>query len=81
MKAEVFDSREFHTDRACRIGRIEYTLGAHNYVALAFRYLAPAETVWRLTWIGVEGGDTAQLPPGIYPSREMLVALERGESE
>jgi hypothetical protein len=60
------------------VGRIEYTVGACRYRALAFRFLDPLSE-WRLTWIGPEGGDSAQLPEGILPNDEMLAALNAGE--
>lgn len=74
MNAEVTTAIEYGTERPCQIGRIVYALGLRQYVALAFRYIERGEG-WRLTWLGEEGQNAAQLPEGIAPSAEMLVAL------
>lgn len=74
MNAERYSGLEYGTDRPCEIGRIVYTEGVRQYVALAFRHTdRPSD--WRLTWIGEEGRDAARLPKGIEPSVEMLAAL------
>jgi hypothetical protein len=75
MTAEVTEGIEYGTDYPCQVGRIVYREGVHTYIALVFRTTEPLSD-WRLSWVGIEGGDTARLPKGIAPSPEMLSALE-----
>lgn len=74
MKATVTTAIEYGTDKPCQVGRIEYALGPHRYIALAFRLLEEPHA-WSLTWVAVEGKDAVRLPEGIAPSSEMLEAL------
>jgi hypothetical protein len=74
MNATVTTATEGLTGRPCQVGRITYRVGLRCYVALSFRYLERG-AAWRLTWLGEEGKDAAQLPEGIAPSVEMLMAL------
>lgn len=74
FKATRWSSIEYGTERPCEIGRLRYKLGAHHYVALVFHY-TDDDDAWRLTWLGLEGGDTARIPEGVYPSAAMLAAL------
>lgn len=73
---EVTTALEYGTDKPCQIGRLEYKLGVHTYVVLAFRYLTDKmPDPWFLTWAGLTGGDTCRLPEGVRPSDAMLAAL------
>jgi hypothetical protein len=74
FKVTRWSSVEYGTERPCEIARLTYKLGAHRYVALAFHYTED-DDAWRLTWLGLEGGDTARIPEGVYPSAAMLAAL------
>jgi hypothetical protein len=74
FEVKRWSSIEYGTERPCEIARLAYKLGAHRYVALAFHY-TDDDDAWRLTWLGLEGGDTARIPEGVYPSAAMLAAL------
>lgn len=73
-EATVTEGIDFHTERPCRVGRITYRLGAHDYVALTFCYMDD-DSAWYLTWVGENGRDTTRMPDGILPSPAMLAAL------
>ena len=73
-EAEVFASIEYGSERPCKIGRLTYRLGVHDYVALTFCY-TDDDSAWFLTWIGEKGRDTTRIPEGVFPSAGMLAAL------
>lgn len=73
-EATVFASFEYGTERPCKVGRLTYRYGVHDYVALTFCY-TDDDSPWYLTWVGEEGRDTTRIPDGIFPSPAMLAAL------
>ncbi len=72
--ATVFASVEYGTERPCKVGRLTYRLGVHDYVALTCAY-TDDDSPWYLTWVGEKRRDTTRMPDGIFPSPAMLAAL------
>ncbi len=73
-EATVFASVEYDTERPCKVGRLTYRYGLHDYVALTFAY-TDDDSPWYLAWVGEKSRDTTRMPEGIFPSSAMLAAL------